>query len=504
MENRILPVETYTRVLERLESEHKILIREKDADIQKLEHWLRNSETGVQELLQSNRWKIGNRIGEAWLRVRGRQHEPLVTEYLASVFQSAHEWEQRRAFVERQPTRTFPQSTVDIVICVHNALEDVKSCLDSIEKNTDSRHKLILVDDGSEDVCREYLSNYASQHESVTLIRNEAAHGYTVAANQGLHCSKAEYVVLLNSDTIVTSSWLENLLECAESDPKIGILGPLSNAASWQSIPQLFDSNKDWSINPLPPGWDPPRMADLVRSYSHKEFPRVPLLNGFCLAIKRRVIETIGYLDEQTFPEGYGEENDYCLRAVDAGFELAVADHVYIYHAKSKSYSHDRRRALSSKYAPALVSKHGQQRIDRDILTLRQHPVLQKSRERVSWAIKNLSSKSITSPATAPAKNGVKAFSVLFVLPIAGWGGGIHSIIQEATTMQTLGANVKIAVPKNELATYQKNYPKIENISNILYGFDSLDQLIDYSSSFQVVIGTIYHSMQLIHRIASS
>jgi len=461
-------------------------LKERDADIQQLLSWLKNSETAFHALLNSNRWKLGNRIGELWLRLRGKPKEPLITDDLFDLFNHLHEWEQKGVPAIQKSARNFTHITAEIVICVHNALVDVKVCLDSIRNNTASRHRLTIVDDGSNDECRDYLSNYSSQHENVTLIRNESARGYTIAANQGLQKSRAEFVVLLNSDTILTPNWLENLLECAESSQQIGIVGPLSNAASWQSVPELFDLAKDWSINPLPPGWNPNQMAELVTSYSHKEFPRVPLLNGFCLAMKRSVIEKIGYLDEQSFPEGYGEENDYCIRAVDAGFELAVADHVYIYHSKSKSYTHDRRLALSKRSQSALTSKHSSERIDRDVTVLRQQPVLQKMRNRVNQAIKNQKSQRsnlvVANQETKPfsvmflvllqkVRNRVnqaiknrrsqnsnsllsnqetKPFSVMFVLPVSGWGGGIHSIFQETAAMRIMGANATIAVPRSK------------------------------------------------------
>jgi GT2 family glycosyltransferase/glycosyltransferase involved in cell wall biosynthesis len=474
-------------------------LRRKESDVLMLSSWLKNSEAAVHALLASNRWKIGNRIGDLSMRLRGRQPEPLVTEYLFDVFDRMRQWEKSRTPEAQQQVRTFPHINVDIAICIHNALEEVKACLNSIRKNTDSRHHLILVDDGSDEECRQYLSEYASRNEGVTLIRNESAKGYTVAANQGLRESKAEYVILLNSDTIVTSSWIDKILECGESSPRIGMVGPLSNAASWQSVPELFDASKDWSINPLPSGWTPGQMAEVVAKRSTREFPRVPLLNGFCLVIKRSVIDKIGYLDEQSFPEGYGEENDYCLRVVDAGFELAVADHTYIYHAKSKSYTHDRRLALSKKSTAILNDKHGRQRLEQDVTLMRQNPVLEKMRKRVTQAIREQAANKI-SPLSEKA--GTKPFGVMFVLPIPGWGGGIHSIVQEANAMRNMGINVKIAVETGQLSAYEGNYPNITNISEILLGFNSEEELIGCAFEFQVVVGTIYHSMELVNRIA--
>ena len=249
---------------------------------------------------------------------------------------------------KRKPTAVTPSHSVDIVVCIHNALADVRLCLQSIIDHTPEPYQLLLVNDGSDHATTQFLADFKNVHPQRILLEHPTAQGYTKAANRGLRAASADYVVLLNSDTVVPRLWLQPLLECAESDPTTGIVGPLSNAASWQSVPERFDNQGDWMINPLPPGYQVNDMAELVYLASPKRFPRVPFVNGFCFVLKRSVIDRIGYLDEEHFPYGYGEENDYCLRAAAAGFSLAIADHAYVYHAKSKSYSHEHR--LSAGY----------------------------------------------------------------------------------------------------------------------------------------------------------
>jgi GT2 family glycosyltransferase len=132
------------------------------------------------------------------------------------------------------------RSMVDIVICIHDALDHARECLASLNRHSDSRQHLIIVDDGSSPGCRDELVRFGQAHGQCTLIRNDKARGYTKAANQGLHLSRADVVILLNSDTVVTANWLDRLLSCADSDPRIGIVGPLSNAAGYQSVPEVF------------------------------------------------------------------------------------------------------------------------------------------------------------------------------------------------------------------------------------------------------------------------
>jgi GT2 family glycosyltransferase len=124
-------------------------------------------------------------------------------------------------------------------------------------------------------------------------------------------------------------------------------------------------------------------MAEAVYQLSDKSFPRVPFINGFCFAIKREVIDKIGYLDEIAFPRGYGEENDYCLRTLKAGMQLAVADQCYIFHAKSKSYNHQRRAELSKLGGQALQAKHGRWLIQRYLYQLKHNAPLNQCRQRI-------------------------------------------------------------------------------------------------------------------------
>ena len=145
---------------------------------------------------------------------------------------------------ERPPIEPH-QETVDIIICVHDALNDVRRCLQSVAEFSSAPCSIIIVDDGSQTDTRDFLVAFARQH-SWSLLRNEKAKGYTLAANQGLRQSSADFVIMLNSDTIVTSGWIDRLVACAQSDRKIGLVGPLSNTASWQSIPE-YESNGDWA-----------------------------------------------------------------------------------------------------------------------------------------------------------------------------------------------------------------------------------------------------------------
>lgn len=247
---------------------------------------------------------------------------------------------------------------VDIVICVYNAVEETLGCLESIVRHTTVPHTVTIIDDKSSDMTREQLRRYVQGKPWMRLLENEVNLGYTRSANIGLSSSTAEWVVLLNSDTIVTPGWLEGMFEVVKAQPNAAMVGPLSNAASWQSVPNLHDVKGGWSSNPLPEGFSPDDIAGLVRELSPQQFPEATLLNGFCTLMRRSVVEEVGYLDEAAFPMGYGEENDLCLRVRKAGYILALADHVYVYHVKSASFGTARRAELSKRGTAQLLAKH--------------------------------------------------------------------------------------------------------------------------------------------------
>ncbi|MDP5338356.1 MAG: glycosyltransferase [Nodularia sp. (in: cyanobacteria)] len=385
--------------------------------------------------------------------------------------------------VSPPPPLTKHSASVDVIVCVHNAFEDVKNCLESVVRYSSMPYSIILVNDGSNEETSQYLADFAHA-QRVTLIRNEVAKGYTFAANQGLHNSKADYAILLNSDTIVTPNWLDRIVACGESDPKIGIIGPLSNTASWQSIPEITE-NGDWAENKLPPGMTVSYMGKLVADYSWRLYPRISFLNGFCLAIKRQTIASIGYFDEDTFGAGYGEENDYCLRAQTAGWQLAIADDTYIYHSQSRSYSHERRKLLCDRADQALISKHGQQIVNEGVNVCRFDRVIEgmRSRNRVLLSRQKF---------IDDGKSRWEGKRVLIILPIIHPGGGGNVVFQEAAAMQKMGVDVRILNFTHHRAHFENGYP--ENTIPVIY-VDNEYEISHLLPKYDAVIATLYKSV---------
>ena len=265
---------------------------------------------------------------------------------------------------------------VDIIIPVHNSWDLVKECISSVlETREASIHRVHVVDDGSLPVIARELMEFSAKNLNFDITRVEKAGGFTKSANIGLRKSFAPMVVILNSDTIVSAGWIHKLQRALFSNTGVGIVGPLSNAASYQSIPRTSSNAIEveagqTAINALPAGLTLKEVNDHLEQNLVSVKFRVPMIHGFCLVIRREVIDQIGMFDEESFPSGYGEEDDYCIRAVDAGWSLLWATDTYVYHHKSGSYDPKRRRVLVSEGSAQLLRKHGQLRVKNNLNSL--------------------------------------------------------------------------------------------------------------------------------------
>lgn len=273
--------------------------------------------------------------------------------------------------------------TTDVIICVYNALEDVQICIESVVNHSyESINKIILVNDYSDNDTTQYLKLVESKYEKVQLINNEVNLGYTKSANVGLSSSEADFRIILNSDTIVTHGWVSKLTNAAFQSKNVGVVGPISNAAGSQSVPSVKGTKGQTAINKLPSGFSIDDMNNIAEGNSANiTMPSVPLIHGFCIGIRSEVIQEIGYFDDINFARYYGEENDYCLRAYRAGFELMVATDTYIFHSKSKSIEEEERILHMSEAGKRLREIYGKQEMRDYCLQLDRNSNLLQVRE---------------------------------------------------------------------------------------------------------------------------
>ena len=372
---------------------------------------------------------------------------------------------------------------VDVVVCVHNAFEDVRRCLSSLIANTLPPYRIIIVDDGSTEPTRDYLAAFAAA-QGATLIRNQQARGYTFAANQGMRASDAPWVVLLNSDTIVTFGWLDRMVDLAARDSRTGVVGPLSNTASWQSVPEMLVGG-DWAENPLPPDIDIARMGRLVAGASARQGMPLPFMNGFCLLLRRAMLNDVGLFDEETFGAGYGEENDLCIRARDAGWSLVVADDAYVFHAQSKSYSHERRLQRAARADAALREKHDfATKVDRQVAFCRFNTAMAGVRARARAAMER-------DRLIRDGRERWQGLRVAFILPVTEEGGGANVIVQEIRALERMGVDTWILNQAGFQEGYERAYPDLRHKTLYGRGEAEIDRIAaDPLYDFDAVIAT--------------
>ena len=240
----------------------------------------------------------------------------------------------------------------DIIIPVYNAYEDLTKCIASIWRYTDlSTHRVIIVNDCSPD---ERISPYihSIEGDGIVVIENEKNVGFSGSVNRGIRYSVDKDVLLLNSDTIVTPNWIEKILECAYSEGTIGTVTPLSNSATLASVPIAFQDN------PIPENVTINEFADLIEKCSFCDYPRITVAVGFCMFIKREVLDLVGVFDEETFQRGYGEENDFCNRMELLGYKNALCDNTFVFHKGTSSFNTEEKKELVRQHEAILRQRY--------------------------------------------------------------------------------------------------------------------------------------------------
>lgn len=210
----------------------------------------------------------------------------------------------------------------DIIIPVWNQLSFTRDCIDSIERNTGSAYRLILIDNASDADTRGYLAKLAEREgDKIKLIRNDNNLGFVKAANQGLKAGQSDFACLLNNDTLVTKGWLQEMIDVASRSKDIGIVNPSSN-----------------NLGQRPADGEP--IEHFAQRLGLQRGSSVELGSaiGFCMLIKREVLNKIGLLDE-IYGMGNFEDTDFSRRAVKEGYRCVRACGAYVYHRENTSFS---------------------------------------------------------------------------------------------------------------------------------------------------------------------
>jgi len=197
----------------------------------------------------------------------------------------------------------------DIIIPVWNELESTNKCIDHIISHTTYPFRLVIIDNGSQEPSICYLKKVKRELPETILIRNNDNLGFVKAVNQGIMMSDAPYICILNNDAYVTARWLTEMIAIIENkSTDIGLINPTSNVFVMDSC----DGKQG-------------------------EWQELDSCKGFCMLIKREIIDKVGMFDE-VYGMGYFEEQDFSRRAMKAGYICARAKSSYVYHKDKLSF----------------------------------------------------------------------------------------------------------------------------------------------------------------------
>ncbi len=253
---------------------------------------------------------------------------------------------QERAIARVAPSIPCPASPVRIVVPVYNGYEYVVKLVGSLRRmlpQLDFPTSVIVVDDASTDPL---LHAYYAMEDffgwpEVRLLRLPENQGFVAAANAGLMAVGPGCDVLLcNSDIELHAQALHALRATAARHPDAASVTPLSNSAT---IASIFD----WPRGaPLPPK-DAQRVIDCVAALG-LESPdySAPTGVGFCMYVTAAALERVGLFEEGLYAQGYGEENDWCQRAVRQGFRHLICTETFVPHYETKSFQEWQKQQL--------------------------------------------------------------------------------------------------------------------------------------------------------------
>ena len=224
---------------------------------------------------------------------------------------------------------------VDVIIPVYDGYDETVACLESVLRTVDpSWARIIVINDCSPNpAISDYLRNLDARNGHLVLLENELNLGFVATVNRGMAYNTDRDVLLLNSDVEVAGNWLERLREAAYQHENVASVTPFSNNATVCSFPDICEDNRVIFGLPLEE-----IDAQFAAEFGPQDVFPLPTGVGCCMYMRRDCLDLIGYFDVEAFGRGYGEENDWCQRAIGAGRHNLHLANCYVYHRGGVSF----------------------------------------------------------------------------------------------------------------------------------------------------------------------
>lgn len=231
--------------------------------------------------------------------------------------------------------RPMQHSPVTVVIPAYKNRVLLEACVNSVlSADSECLESIVLINDCSpEPDVTEYCRTLARE-QKIQLLENTENGGFVQAVNQGMAASSND-IVLLNSDTLVSEGWLEKINKTAAKHPDAATITPFTNNGTICSYPNFCENNA------LPDGLSLRDLSALVSKINEGAVCELPTAVGFCMYIRRRTIDELGGFDAKAYGRGYGEENDFCMRATAAGWRHLLAADVFVFHEGGVSFGNE-------------------------------------------------------------------------------------------------------------------------------------------------------------------
>lgn len=262
----------------------------------------------------------------------------------------------KESLVRPDVVNTRPNGAIDVIIPVYKGLDETRACLESaLNSKNKTPCRIIVINDASpEPEVTQWLREAATKSD-FALLENEQNLGFVKTVNRGMRASNHSDVILLNSDTEVADYWLDRLAHTAYhycNDKPVGTVTPFSNNATICSYPRFCEDNQ------LPNGYDLQKLDQLCAVTLKGQMVEVPTAVGFCMYIRRDCLTQVGFFDEEHFGRGYGEENDFCMRAIDKGWVNVHALDTFVWHKGSVSFGVDQQPLHVQKASKVIDQLH--------------------------------------------------------------------------------------------------------------------------------------------------
>lgn len=208
---------------------------------------------------------------------------------------------------------------ITILVVAYNRLEKTRRCVESILNHTKGiDYELLLVDNGSGDRTLEYFQSVPYEKTTVWTISHNV--GLSYAFSLAMRYFHTEYFVSVSNDVYVTENWLDNLLRCMQSDPRIGAVCPLSSHVS--NYQEVDLQAKDFD--------DMQRKAARFNHPDPRKWQERMRIITVILMAKRAVCDAAGTVD-LGFYHDFGDD-DISARIRHAGYKLMICGDTYVYH----------------------------------------------------------------------------------------------------------------------------------------------------------------------------